>query len=433
MHLNGYNVIKRSEIKYDIPLFKKIYDKHNSPHHTKPTYDFKLICNIDPPNCSDIDDMISYAESDGYHIIGIHITDVVYVLNMFKDIYPNLIDNIYQNIIQTNIWCTMYPSLSKPYGILPDELVKHFLTLDTNGSKYVWSIYIKISDKNQILDVELKPEIIKNKLSLTYDDADKILKDNSNPYLNRISEFVFAHSKETYPNIVSTYDNHLLNSHFIINILMTFANNYVGNYLLSDPEAIYRTTTQTTINSELLQISSYTMNNLNNIHQQMSTINYVHYTSPIRRFTDQYIHLRLYKKMFNIDLVQNLSIINILSKINESLDNMKIINNYFKLLSLVSPTPQKIEAKLIKLKHDPTKNILYLKWLINSDTKIMDKIHNPLLEEISDNKYTMFNRLNIDHKNEKIILEIGKNYNLETELMLVNHSTTLIIGIKYYD
>ena len=100
---------------------------------------------------------------------------------------------------------------------------------------------------------------------------------------------------------------------------------------------------------------------------------------------------------------------------------------------MVSPTPQKIEAKLIKLKHDPTKNILYLKWLINSDTKIMDKIHNPLLEEISDNKYTMFNRLNIDHKNEKIILEIGKNYNLETELMLVNHSTTLIIGIKYYD
>jgi exoribonuclease R len=252
-------------------------------------------------------------------------------------------------MFESDIYATVYPHGIKPYGIIPDIYVENFLTLNPMQKRYVWSIYIHINDQNQIINVELIPEIIENKKSFTYDEAEHILQSyaeststestSNKPYtkyLAIIAEFCESYGRNNFPTIYATYENHLTNSHYLITILMSYANQYVGNYLSTDPLAIYRTTSETIsgpisekkFNEESIHISSYSMNKPNdNIHKVMNLQNYTHYTSPIRRFVDQYIHLRLYKKMFGVDLMNIKLSEKVMNIINRSLTEMKMMGN----------------------------------------------------------------------------------------------------------
>ena len=93
-----------------------------------------LICNIDPPGCTDIDDVLSYQENIDINgnkigIIGVHIVDVIYVLYLFSQHYPNFANEIYKNMFSNEVFFTVYPGKEKPFGIISDFLIEEFLTL----------------------------------------------------------------------------------------------------------------------------------------------------------------------------------------------------------------------------------------------------------------------------------------------------------------
>lgn len=377
VNYNGYTQIKRNKTKYDINKLNEIFytDIHNQ--------NFKLICNIDPPGCTDIDDVISYSEIDEYKIIGIHISDVAYVLKLFD-----------QEFNEKDRYCTIYPGHGKPYNIINDDIIDNFLSLNPDKMRYVWSLYIYINDLNEIENIELKPEKIINKISYTYDQVDDILKTDNTSYLYYISEFCLKLSQTKYQNI--EYD--INNSHHLISILMIFYNHYVGEYLNKNPNTIYRINNKTT---------SYQFNSTN-IHTNLNLTNYLHITSPIRRYIDQYNQNLLYDIYNEVDL----------DKINESLNEMKIINNKYKLCRLIDNIH---DAKLININYDENK--LYLKWLI-SEEKISDIIIDPLLE-INNNEYKLINRIN----NKEIILKLNEIYKLEVKFIL---SIIPIISLIYF-
>ena len=461
---NGYYQIKRNPNKYDKSKLSEIYDLslNNLTYHSESKYDFNLICNIDPPGCVDIDDVISYTELSDRKIIGIHITDVVYVMKIFEQVYPDLLKQLYKSMFESDLYATVYPHGIKPYGIIPDVFVENFLTLNPMQKKYVWSIYLHINELNEIIHTEFKPEIIQNQYTYTYDEAKSLLEsdiDLKSTYLKSISQFCEIYGKTNFPTIYDTYENHLTNSHYLITVLMSYANLYVGNYLSSDLLSLYRTTNQTTTNettpnettpndttpnettpNETIYVSSYTINNPeSNFHHVMGLSNYTHYTSPIRRFVDQYVHLRLYKKMFGIDLIGLKLNEKTIYIINRSLIEMKMMGNQNKVLSLI--THQKSdnyhEAKLIGIKYNSSTKKLFLKWLIDDSIRISDTINNPLIEIITNESgktYTMKNRLSSsDEQTEnKINFVIGNKYSLNIKFMLLNALKTPKVSIEYF-
>jgi len=455
---NGFNYPKRIKLNYDLNKLKTIFDnslkKIDNFHELKLSDDFLMICNIDPYGCTDIDDVVSYSEQcDGTKIIGIHICDVIYVLSLFGEYFPEFINEVYSNMFNTDIYSTVYTN-SKPFGIISDKLIDNFLTLKCNEQRYVWSTYLYIKD-DIIINTICKPEIITNKKTYTYDEVDQILLSDTNTtidanigYIKIISEFIIKYGKDFYPNVYATYDNHEYNSHYMISILMTYTNHYIGNLLIHDNKAIYRSTI---IKTDDIILGLYNLNNKNNnnrnYHSLININNYTHFTSPIRRFIDQYVHYRLYKLYFNKSLkIDQFSIFddllnideNKINIINRSLTNMKIVGNQFKLLSLIKSNTENIyQCKLININYDEIENKLYLKWLVNSEIRIFDVIKKPLIEFESansniDNKQSiiLYNRLNLD--NDKIILSQGNNYMLRFHLLLLNNMKIIKVSISYF-
>ena len=409
----GYYDIRRTNFNKKISVeqldrLNNLYQNQllSTPYHTKPSYDFKMICNIDPINCLDIDDMISC--TDG--IIGIHITDVVYVLKFISDskIVDFSLEQLYDTYFKKEIFTTVYPDKSKPYNILSDDIINNFLSLNPMTERFVWSLYIHY-DNDQINKIELKPEIMKNFKSYTYDD------NIDNQYIKNVISFCLKYGSKTYPSLYSSYENHETNLHYVISLLMIIMNSYVGNYLIDDNLAIYRTGT-------------YTLNNNSNLHQMMNINNYLHFTSPIRRFIDQYNHIRLYNKMFNYKIVDINMDINLVMNINRSLYDMKVLGNNYKRLKLINQDVNYYDGMLLEIKYTKESSILYLKWLINDDIKIVDTIFNPYLD-IEDDSYIFYNRLKTD---EYIILKKGGKYRLNVRFNLLKSIQIPKVIIDYF-
>ena len=409
----GYYDIRRTNFNKKISVeqldrLNNLYQNQllSSPYHTKPSYDFKMICNIDPINCLDIDDIISC--TDG--IIGIHITDVVYVLKFISDskIVDFSLEQLYDTYFKKEIFTTVYPDKSKPYNILSDDIINSFLSLNPMTERFVWSLYIHY-DNDQINKIELKPEIMKNFKSYTYDD------NIDNQYIKNVISFCLKYGSKTYPSLYSSYENHETNLHYVISLLMIIMNSYVGNYLIDDQLAIYRTGT-------------YTLNNNSNLHQMMNINNYLHFTSPIRRFIDQYNHIRLYNKMFNYKIVDINMDINLVMDINRSLYDMKVLGNNYKRLKLINHDVNYYDGMLLEIKYTKETSILYLKWLINDDIKIVDTIFNPYLD-IEDDSYIFYNRLKTD---EYIILKKGGKYRLNVRFNLLKSIQIPKVIIDYF-
>lgn len=409
----GYYDIRRTNFNKKISVeqldrLNNLYQNQllSSPYHTKPSYDFKMICNIDPINCLDIDDIISC--TDG--IIGIHITDVVYVLKFISDskIVDFSLEQLYDTYFKKEIFTTVYPDKSKPYNILSDDIINSFLSLNPMTERFVWSLYIHY-DNDQINKIELKPEIMKNFKSYTYDD------NIDNQYIKNVISFCLKYGSKTYPSLYSSYENHETNLHYVISLLMIIMNSYVGNYLIDDQLAIYRTGT-------------YILNNNSNLHQMMNINNYLHFTSPIRRFIDQYNHIRLYNKMFNYKIVDINMDINLVMDINRSLYDMKVLGNNYKRLKLINQDVNYYDGMLLEIIYTKESSILYLKWLINDDIKIVDTIFNPYLD-IENDSYIFYNRLKTD---EYIILKKGGKYRLNVRFNLLKSIQIPKVIIDYF-
>lgn len=472
LYHGGFYKIKRIKIPYDEVNMKHIFNEAiNSEQSlqqfhlkTNPS-DFIFMCNIDPVGCTDIDDVLSYQEIDSSNtengnntnskikVIGIHISDVTYLLYLFSQHYPTFAKDIYQNMWSNEVFATVYPSINKekPYGIISDFLIDEFLTLKPNVNRYVWSTYFYINEFDEIIDIKVRPEIINNKQTFTYDEAEIALKNNCIPEMNWVAKFANKYGKEKYPSSHASYDNHDFNSHYMIWLFMTLTNHTIGHLLQSDLNTIFRSTEgfnqnnqpNSQPNSQPKNSSFvrgiYNLNNQLNNHEAIGINNYTHFTSPIRRFVDQQVHYRMYKlfaknnDLFDSEFGDSLNITNDkINTINKSLFAMKIIGNQFRLLSLIksnNPLDNKYNCKLLDYEYDQSENKLNLKWLINDEIKIYDYLSNPYVEILPNQSLILRNRL---LESESIILTKGNNYNLKVSLLLLNNMKNIKVTLSYF-
>jgi len=292
---------------------------NNLLNDLKVNNDYDVI-SIDPLNCRDIDDAVSYIDENNFII---HIADP----NKFHEIYP--LTDYYNN------YTSLYLQL-KTLHLLPEMLSTNIISLIENTIRPVISIYFRIeNDIPEILSI--KRQNIKITKNMTYDEADNYI--NKENIINNL--FKIGKKLE---NIYYTEDKILKDSHDMVELFMLLTNHKIGEFITnninnSNNKILYRTV----IDNQ----GVYSWNNL--LHDKLNIYNYVHFTSPIRRTADFITH-QLLLKCLNYEVNNEYKITDI-DTYNNYLSNIKLISNRAKYLTVADKiiNGNQYNCKLIKI------------------------------------------------------------------------------------
>jgi len=284
------NVKKNNDLKIINDLQEKIEDYE--------------VFSIDPIGSKDIDDAFHFKniEKDEYEI-GIHIASPTI---FFENNYLEILERV----------STVYLP-NKKYNLLPNIYADEIISLLENKKRFALSLILKINN-NVVISYEIKETVVKNIKNYDYDTFDKILKKNEKLY-----DFI---------NLTKKFFNvDIIDSHKLVEFWMIYTNKFIANYLINNgfSNIILRSHQLNIKNKEfnideclnnyltLKEESSalyviYNKNDLNQYHSKLNNEYYTHFTSPIRRSIDFYIHMLLLNKIKYNDN----NIIKIIDKIN---------------------------------------------------------------------------------------------------------------------
>ena len=261
-----------------------------------------FILSIDPIGCEDIDDVISFEKiKNEKYKIGIHITDIIYYLKNIKNcekLIENKISSLYTHKKQINM--------------LPDFLAENICSLKSNFNKKVVSLFITIDESKNIENkddkyiYEIGYNIINSNDQMSYEEAE--IKYNNHKIIDLVKELAVNNFNYQFEN---NFDYHN-----VIEILMIITNNWIGNYLIKNnieiPLRVHNSNIE--ISKEMydniedenykkfikifnLEKAEYKLSKVPIKHETLGVNTYTHFTSPIRRFIDIYIHNELSKIM----------------------------------------------------------------------------------------------------------------------------------------
>lgn len=243
------------------------------------------IYSIDPEGCKDIDDAFSYQDKENR--MGIHIADVSYIMqengmmnienfkNRYSSVYlPNQVNHMISESLSTN-----------QASLLPNE------------SRFTWSLWLDLSETNEIIKWNFERTIIKSCRAFSYEEADK------NERIMEISKRI----REIGLKMLNMkYDE--WTTHEMIEVLMIIINHLAAIYISEngkDKKMIYRIHGKSTkiremkndkeldkfLNIMNSQSAEYTYDNGNYYHHGLQINRYTHFSSPIRRYVDLYVHM----------------------------------------------------------------------------------------------------------------------------------------------
>lgn len=346
------------------------------------------IYSIDPPNCQDIDDAISYENN----IIGVHIADVSYILDQIG-FNPQYYSSIYLPHKQINM--------------LPEELVNicSLLPKQKRATITIWITY----DNNKI-DYKFERTLIQSKGAYTYDQAKNII----SPYFYNLVKLI---GEKEYNYIIH-------DTHGMIEVLMILVNNIIAQYLFQTPGMVFRIhkTTLSTLpeNPELakfvkiLQSKAAIYSFVPEGHKGLGLKYYTHFTSPIRRYVDIYIHRLLYGKLNQpIDLQDINETNHRIKKLERKINEIKLLHQITSKLCC-SANLLNFDEKYLSL-YLPTFKILYSYKIIDKRLNNITQIeinHDNIIITINEKniKFTIYEELDITLNviNNKLYVEIDK-------------------------
>ncbi len=309
-HLRYFYDIKNNNMKIDNikknDTIKLIESIQNINH------DYEIF-SIDPLGSKDIDDAFHFKKIDDENKIyelGIHIASP---FKFFEYDLLNILDRV----------STVYSPIKK-YNMLPNNYADDMLSLLENSNRFALSLILKVCNNN-IIHYEIKETIVKNINNYDYDNFDKIyIKDSI------LKEF-FDFSKSFFHNKI------IDDSHKLVEYWMIYANKFVAKYLidLNLSNIILRSHNSHTniLNNSIKEIDEKLFDYLKirneesacykiydpskvseeQTHSKLDNDYYTHFTSPIRRAVDLFIHGLILKKT---DLLNKELLENILVKIN---------------------------------------------------------------------------------------------------------------------
>lgn len=279
--------------------------------------DYKVF-SIDPIGSKDIDDAFHYINlSNNTFEIGIHIA------SPYK-FFENNLDEILNRV------STVYLP-NKKYNMLPNIYADNYLSLLEGKNRFSLSLIFKINrDKNEVECYELKETVVKNIKNYNYDEFNILICKNKGQELNK-----FMNDTKLFFN----KNNDKFDSHNLVEEWMCYTNKFIANYLIKNIDCkdniIVRVLNKN--NNILINTLPYDIKDYLNIknensalyelydenkeqyHYKLNNEYYTHYTSPIRRSIDLFIHGLIINKRNIMDktmLQEHLIKINVFTKQN---------------------------------------------------------------------------------------------------------------------
>ena len=278
-HLRNYYEIKNNiwkidnnQLKNDKILLESIQDK---------TPDFEVF-SIDPIGSKDIDDAFHFYDNDTQYEVGIHIANPFI---FFKEKINTVLERV----------STVYQPHRK-YNLLPNIYSDELISLIENKNRFALSLILTYDKSNNLINYDLKQTVVKNIKNYDYDTFDKIYMNNNN-----YSEFIDFSSK---------FFDDSLDSHKLVEKWMIYTNKKIAELIINNEDLnsylVIRKHESSIIHNygvineelntflKLKQENSayYEFYDKNNeqTHSKIGNSYYTHFTSPIRRAIDFYIH-----------------------------------------------------------------------------------------------------------------------------------------------
>ena len=296
------------------------------------TTDYEIF-SIDPPLSQDIDDAFHYKETEIYYEVGIHIAN------------PNLLlENSLNRVLERA--STVYLP-SKKYNMIPTIYAHNFISLLENTNRSTISLVIQYNKKYEVISESIRQTTVKIVKNYNYEEFNEIYGLNKN--LNEFVEF----SKSFFKS------QELTDSHKLVEYWMIYANQYVANYLIKkdykniilrkhDERKQISYNLINKIDNNNAQLKNYLITHNENSalyeiydksntthnykHSKLGNNYYTHFTSPIRRAVDFFIHKLI---LTGSDIYENNELQNYVDKINQFTKNTRKFDRVVKKLSFL--------------------------------------------------------------------------------------------------
>jgi len=318
-YLRYFYKIKNKIWKMDYNIKNSHLNKINDIALKSPDYE---VFSIDPIGSTDIDDSFHYKKIDeNKYEIGIHIASP----SIF---FENDIEEILNRV------STVYLP-DKKYNMLPNIYADDICSLLENKNRFALSLILIISN-NQLIEYKIINSIVKNIKNYNYDQFDKNI---NNKFIN---EFV---------NISNIFFKVLHeDSHKLVENWMIYANKIVAKYLIEknlkniiirkherNEEYLIDNLDKNLLNYLNIRREKSALYELyesgsNQTHSKLDNSYYTHFTSPIRRAVDLFIHLLIMKDK---DFIEKEKLIIFIDKINTFTKNSRKFNRMIKRLDFL--------------------------------------------------------------------------------------------------
>lgn len=310
LHIHELNIKEPKLSKNQMKKIKKsvtiwdIIKKTDIP--TYKDYRSATVFSIDPKDSTDIDDAISFSND----ILSIHIADVTFWLKKFN-VIPSFFSTIYLPHRKINM--------------IPSILADHLCSLKQNQDRLALTFNYNIKTKFFYYE----DTIINVNRNFTYENF---------PTNNNL----FLLSKEIghmYNMDIQNWDTHKM-----IEAFMVLANNKTAEYLKTHNHNLFRIHEEkfhkynlsNITNSKFLEFMKIYLSNSAiysenpGKHYGLDLDLYTHFTSPIRRMADVYVHLMIKEEPIKINFEELNNSIQKTRKLKRDIEKYNVISNLIK-------------------------------------------------------------------------------------------------------
>lgn len=294
-----------------------LYESHIDLTPNRRDFTNKNTISIDPLNCYDIDDAFDITKIINGYELNIHIADVS---SFFE------INSVFDNELFKRAASIYFDN--QQIDMLPKQLLDQ-CSLLLNQKRRAFTLSIILDDALEILSYNFTKSHIINKYTLNYDNIDSNLNNNIYKDILLVKQFCqkyrYNNEKSLMKKELLKQDNVLISmpnidSHEMIEILMIIINHYSISTIsqFKNINIPIRHCKSTITSYELKKMSSinqkiqlynqsaakYDIVKSENIqkHDILNLDIYTHFSSPIRRYFDIYVHRILYNCINNIDI-----------------------------------------------------------------------------------------------------------------------------------
>lgn len=176
-------IVDEFGLEYEFP--KKVLDeakevsKENILLKNRDDFRDKVIFTIDGEDAKDLDDAISVdIDIDGTYILGVYIADVSHYVKENSKIDKEAI------VRGTSVYM-----FDRVIPMLPTELSNGCCSLTQGKNRYSMAVIMKINQKGQVIDSEIKKGVIKVKKRMSYNEVSAILNRNDNSYIDNNKKY----------------------------------------------------------------------------------------------------------------------------------------------------------------------------------------------------------------------------------------------------